>query len=341
MPEKRQNLQSLKLWGSLAVCAFSGAVVLTWPGSSLNTDAAGRLLLRGAPYQASQTARQPVRSQVSQRIRETGGIITADYTFVNFNNDQLALSFAIPAKDLAAYRLEYGYTPAEKTALDQWQKNAVEEAYRTAVKNRQNQEQLNSAGERIAAEYKAKLAAFYKSRGFTMVDGNVLVADIPEIVRRNIRKAKPIALSLNSTAEKLGYDSDSTVTAALSLVQTALLYESVPSEIKGRQTGGIYPPLETAAVGKGDCDTKSALLASILLNWNRIKVVGVGVPGHYLVGIMRNPAKGDAFIEYKGLKYVLMEPAGPGWLPPGVVDKRTLSLLGAAERIRIELFNSN
>ena len=299
------------------------------------------VVLRGASEQAAQLQRKSPKSHSSQKIRETSGIITADYGFLNFNNDQLTLTFSIPSKELAAYRLEYGYTASEKAAIDQWQQAAVDEAYKNAVKRRQTQEQLNQAGELIAKEYKSRLTNLYRSRGFSLLERNLLAADIPEIVRRNVGKVRSVALSLNSSGERLGYDSDSIVAAALSFVQTAVLYENVPVEIKGRQTGGIYPPLEAIASGKGDCDTKSALLAAILLNWNRIKVVGVGVPNHYLVGILRNPAKGDAFVEYKGARYVLVEPAGPGWLQPGSIDRRTMSLLNAQDRVKIEPFTTN
>lgn len=300
------------------------------------------MLLRGSSQQAPQiqTSRLTSKPQSSQKIRESNGTITADYGFTNFNSDPLTLSFAITSKDLAAYRLEYGYTSKERTAIDQWQHSAIDEAYRNAVKNRLSQEQLNRTGEKIEKEYGNRLANFYHSRGFALLEGSLLVADIPDIARRNIRKVRNIALSLNSSGERLGYDSDRIITAAISFIQTAVLYENVPMEIRGRQTGGVYPPLETLALGKGDCDTKSALLGAILMNWDRMKVVGVGVPGHYLIGILRNPAKGDAFVEYKGARYVLLEPAGPGWLPPGSVDRRTLSLLSASDRVRIEPFTN-
>lgn len=327
----------------VAACSFLFSALLVCTSEESPLPGKTGIMLRGTSEQSPQTriTKQSAKSQASQKIRETSGVITSDYTFVNFNNDQLALTFSIHAKELATYKLEYGYTADERAAIDRWQQNAMEDAYKNAVKNHQSQEQLNLAGERIAAEYKAKVLAFYRLRGFTLLSGNVLVADIPEIVRRNVRKAKPLALSLSSSAERLGYDSDSIISAALSFIQTAVLYENVPMEIRGRQTGGVYPPLETAAIGKGDCDTKSALLATILLNWNRIRMIGVNVPGHYLVGIMRNPAKGDVFVEYKGIKYVLMEAAGPGWLPPGSVDKKTLSQLGVTESVKIDPFTLN
>jgi len=137
-----------------------------------------------------------------------------------------------------------------------------------------------------------------------------------------------------------GQGSSETIGAALSLVQTAFRYEVVPMVVNGRQTGGIYPPLEAVAKGSGDCDTKSALLAGILLNWNKIKLIGIGVPDHYLMGVLRNPAKGDAFVEYQGLRYVLMEPAGPAWLPPGMVGPLTTALLNSGAALAIEPFTN-
>jgi hypothetical protein len=343
MPDNISKIPSLRFWGGVTLCSFLACAFFgaEWQDRLVNEGTG--VVLRGSSEQAAQiqTTRQGSKSQASQKVREANGTITADYRFLNFNNDQLTLTFSIPAKELAAYRLEYGYTASEKAAIDQWQKTAIDDAYKNAVKTRQTQEQLNRAGEMIAKEYKTRLADFYRSRGFALMERNLLVADIPEIVRKNIKRVRSVAISLNSSGEKLGYDSDSIISAAISLVQTAIIYENVPMEIKGRQTGGVYPPLETIASGKGDCDTKSALLGAILLNWNKARVVGVGVPGHYLVGILRNPAKGDVFIEHAGKKYVLVEPAGPGWLLPGSVDRRTMSLLSASDKVKIEPFTTN
>jgi hypothetical protein len=90
--------------------------------------------------------------------------------------------------------------------------------------------------------------------------------------------------------------------------------------------------------GWGDCDTKTGLLASILSNWPGMKLVGVSVPGHYLMGVLRIPDKRDVFVEYDGLQYVLVEPAGPAWLPPGSVSDFTTNLLQSPEGYHIDAF---
>jgi len=336
----------LTFWGSvmvltLLVCAF---ISYTWEKLLLSDRP--EVILRGSGAKSPQPIQQAKAKaapsvQTFQKIRENGGQITADYGFVNYNDDPLKVSFSINSRDLAAYKLDYGYTPAERASLDHWLKNASEEAYQQATRTRQGQDQLNRTGERINAEYRAKLATFYRSRGFIVLEGNTVIADIPELVRRNVKKVRPIALEINRNAEKLGYDSDSIITAAVSLVQTALRYELVPTEVKGRHSGGVYPPLEALALGTGDCDTKTALLGAILLNWDRLKVIGMGVPNHYLMGVLRNPAKGDVYVEHKGLRYVLVEPAGPVWLPPGTVSRETVALLNARKDLKIEQFSAN
>lgn len=334
----------LAFWGTVMVLSLLVCARLAARWEKLLVAAPPAFITREAgPKNAPpvQRVKGSPTTHIFQKIRESGGIISAEYGFVNFNNDPLTVSFSMSSRELAAYRLDYGYTAGEKASLDQWLKHAGEEAYKQAVRNRQSQEQLNRAGERINAEYSSKLMAFYRSRGFTVIEGNTIMVDIPEIVRRNVKKVRNVALSINSSGETLGYDSDSIITAALSLVQTAIRYENVPLESHGRQTGGLIPPLEALAIGTGDCDTKAALLGAILLNWDRVKVIGIGVPNHYLMGVLRNPAKGDVYVEHRGLRYVLVEPAGPGWLPPGTVSRETVALLNARKNLKIELFSAH
>lgn len=335
---------SLPAWGLVILLTLSVCTMLSSAWEQRLLAGQMRVVLRGAgPKNPKPVRAAPGKAAASphafQKIRESGGIIGAEYGFVNYNDDQLTVGYSIPSRELAEYREGYGYTLAEKASFDLWLKSATEDAYQHATRTRQSQEQLNRAGEKLNAEYRAKLAAFLRSRGFTMLDGTTLMVDIPEVVRRNVRNVRGVALEISRTGERLGYDSDSTISAAISLVQTAIRYDAVPMEVHGRQTGGLYPPLETLAIGKGDCDTKTALLGAILLNWDKMKAIGVGVPSHYLMGVLRNPAKGDVYVEYKGLRYVLVEPAGPAWLPPGTVSRDTVALLSARKSLKIEQFS--
>lgn len=344
-----KNHASPCFWGALALFSLLVCVYLVRHAEKSMSATTGGVLQRGAGLGASKVTAPGTQLRLaggknarqSQRIEEKNGQIFAGYGCLNFNNDPLRVSCTISVRDLATYKQGYGFSQGELDALTQWQKKALADAYSYALQNRLKQEELNKTGAAIKAEYRAKHRSLLVSRGFAILPGNVLVADLPAIAKRNVKELRPFALALGGTAQEKGYGSDEIIGAALSLVQTAFQYENVPMQINGRQTGGIYAPLETVVKGKGDCDTKSALLASILLNWSKMKLVGVGVPDHYLMGVLRNPAKGDAFVEYGGLRYVLMEPAGPAWLPPGAIGLTSAALLNSGAAITIEPFNTN
>ena len=272
-----------------------------------------------------------------QRIREKDGVVSAEYGFKNYNNDSLSVQFSITARELASYRSGYGYLATELEELLQWQRDALKAAYQSSLQeDSPTREQLAKLYEDIKASYLTKFRMLLISRGFVVQPNNVLTIDMPSIVRRNIKHVRPLAAELERQGEAHGYRSESILSSALSLVQTALLYDEVPMEVDGRRIGGMYPPMDAIFKGKGDCDSKSALLASILLNWDQVKLIGVVTPTHYLIGILRNPVRGEAFVEYKGLRYVLLEPAGPAWLSPGTIGPETEALITAGREVRIE-----
>ena len=62
----------------------------------------------------------------------------------------------------------------------------------------------------------------------------------------------------------------------------------------------------------------------------------LGIPGHYLMAFHQIPRRGDIFIEYKGLQYVMIESAGPAWLRPGTVGDSTYAYLKSGKNFRIQ-----
>lgn len=237
----------------------------------------------------------------SQRIRAVGDAVAAEYSFKNFNDDRLTISYSMKKAAFDSYEARYGYTRAEAGAAKD-------------------------------------IRAYMASRGFKLVGANTVAVDMPKIVHDNASVLRPVAAAFENVATQQRYDQGDLVGAVASLVQTAMVYKIPPSEVGDRHTGGILPPASALLRGWGDCDTKSGVLASILSNWPHMRMVGVGPPGHYLIGVLRIPNKGDLFVEYQGLQYVLVEPAGPAWLPPGTVADSTQDLLAGSEGYRIEPF---
>jgi hypothetical protein len=273
-----------------------------------------------------------------QRIQKTGAQRSATYGFTNFNRDKLEVSVSMAEKDFDPYNDAFGYRKSEVEALRKWRDDAKQSAWKLAVKQGKSQAQLDAAVAALDKEYAVKLKAYLASKGFKQLPGNVVAVDMPLLVRGNGPKVKTIATAIDKVAQSRRYASPEIIGAALSFVQTALHYKQPDPVHSDKHTGGVLPPLTAALLGWGDCDTKTGLLASVLSNWSQMRMVGVSVPGHYLMGVLLIPEKGDLFLEHNGLQYVLVEPAGPAWLPPGKVGEDTVTLLNGREGYTLEPF---
>jgi hypothetical protein len=274
-------------------------------------------------------------SRVFQRIEKTGAARTAEYGFVDFKQDRISLSYKIPEADFKSYNASYGYSAEDVAALQEWRDNATQSSYRLAVATHKSQAQVDAAAAAIQKEYEKKLKDYLKSRGFMLLPGGVTRVDVPSVVKNNAPLVKPIAQVFERYATLHRYQSIDIIGAVLSFAQTAIKYRNVAPIYKGKHTAGFLQPITTIVLGWGDCDTKSAMVASVLSNWSQMRMVGIAVPGHYLMAVLQIPDKGDMFVEYKGLQYILLEPAGPGWFPPGKVADETVAQLNASDGYQI------
>lgn len=273
-----------------------------------------------------------------QRLRKTQQACFAEYGFQNFNRDLLQVQHQVPRKVFEEYDAAFGYSKEDVAEIDAWHEQARQGAYKFALKSNKGQAQLDAAMGHLKAERDKKIKDYMLSKGFRIMPGNIVEVDVPVMVNRNAPVLKALALSFDKIAQARHYDSENLIGAVTSMVQTALLYR-IPPPLQGKKhTGGLLPPLSVIVDGWGDCDTKTLLLSSILANWPHMRMVGVAVPHHYLMGVLRIPNKGDVFVEYQGLQYVLIEPAGPAWLPPGQVGIDTIPMLQASQGYKIEPF---
>ena len=273
----------------------------------------------------------------AQKVWLKDGVYHAQYKFRNFNSDNLSIYFGMKKSHYRNYLKNYGYSDTEIANLRSWWEKRGKEAWAKATKNG-DRIAGNKAMDSVKMDYQDKLRKLLRSRGFALRKGNVVECDMPLIIKRNVKLMKPLALSFQKIAKENGYGSEETVGSVLSMVQTAIRYK-IPPMTKGEvHTGGLLPPAKAILSGWGDCDTKTGIAAAILGNWNQMKLVGISVPGHYLMAIRRIPGKGDMFVRYEGLEYVLIEPSGPAWLEPGQVGYNTTTLLKSSNGYRIEPF---
>ena len=249
-----------------------------------------------------------------QRTEDAGGDTRVVASYVNHNRDPLSISFLLPSQAVREASAEFGWSATDTTALAQTCGCTQE-------------------------EYDRKVEDYYRSRGvaWRQTDtGRRLHVDIPLEVQRNRPRLRALAAEFDQLATARGYGPDEALGAVLAFVQSALLYERPPDLEGDRDILGFFPPPRALHEGFGDCDTKSALLAALLTNFPGTRMIGVHVPRHYLVGIARVPRPGDAFIEYQGEPFVLIEPSGPARLPPGQIGPQTQAALATMNGIRID-----
>jgi hypothetical protein len=276
-----------------------------------------RLMLPGLVLAvAAATALAAAPATRYERSDAPGGGSRVTAQFQNFNQDALTLQFELDAGAVRESLAEFGYAKEEIDAL------------------------LKDCTGCDQAEFDRRAAAFYQSRGIAtemQSSGRLkLTVDVPKVVERNKPRLKALAQALGRIASERNYGPDQTLGAAVAFVQTALKYQLPPNTEAGRNIIGFYPPPRTLELGLGDCDSKSALLAAMLAHFSGVRMVGVHIPKHYLVGVARVPRHGDAYIEYKGEPFVLMEAAGPAWRPPGMISDQTRDALGTMQGVRID-----
>lgn len=292
---------------ALFLASYGAAAWFTWKGD--------QALVRAATFEQAAGEGDGLPPGTRFARKKVAGGVQVETAFRNFNDDLVPLRFVVPRAEIDASWSEFGYN---QKGLDQVFKDFAKQG---------------------DAVYRKKLAEYLKDRGFRMAREGVVVVDFPLMVKRNSPRLQPVALAIEEFASARNYGSGETIGAATSMVQTAVAYKVPPPELEGRHTGGVLPPPRALTEGWGDCDTKSALLASILTNWEGMRGVGIALPGHYIMGIQRTAAKGDAFIEHEGVHFVLIEPAGPAWLPPGQLSQETLDQLDSMDGVPIQPFS--
>lgn len=113
------------------------------------------------------------------------------------------------------------------------------------------------------------------------------------------------------------------------LARSLAFYQSIPYETLGTGNDlegdlGYLTPLSVVDLNRGDCDSKSVALWSLMkVRYPAVPVVLLLLPSHALLGVGITPAAGEMTFDHQGRRYVLIEPAGPALLPLGRVSPST------------------
>ncbi|MBI3548291.1 MAG: hypothetical protein HY078_04470 [Elusimicrobia bacterium] len=348
---------------------FLSRVISGWPFPEMRADwhraprrapfvalgDGGRMLLRGQESEEEQPITREARVALPP---STGDIYKLEYAFRNFNQDKVTLVAHEPRGFVEDSMREFGFRPgdlgarykkAQQEVIDSAKKrmfagrisgsSQAEVNRKMAEAKRKNADVQREMQEKLDALEKEFRTQFYRKAGFHMVGPNEIETDIPAMVHRNSKRMAPVATVLNKLVQQKGYEMEDLIGAVVSMTQTAIKYTTVGTyDAVGKNIGGTVVPPLTMVQGAADCDSKSALIGSILFNWPNIKMVGLAIPEHYLMAVYRAPGRGDMFVEHEGLKYVMIEAAGPAWLPPGKVGEYTEAHLSSGKVFGIQPF---
>ncbi|HUS24396.1 MAG TPA: hypothetical protein VM369_05565, partial [Candidatus Binatia bacterium] len=234
------------------------------------------------------------RASAEYRVVPQGQAMLVHAAFRDFQGERIGVDFAVARRDVEESAGAFGPRRADVAAL-------------LAA--------CNAEPRCDRATLAARLDRYYLQRGWaTRLDPigvpHRYVA-IDRLVRRDAPRLRSAAAAFARLAAAQGASPERQQDLLLAFVQSALAYRSEPV---AADSHGFSPPAQALGQGWGDCDTKAALLAALLLELGAPRMVGVHVPGHYLLGIARHARKGDAQIRFGGENFVLVEPAGPAML---------------------------
>lgn len=162
---------------------------------------------------------------------------------------------------------------------------------------------------------------------FRFVDDNVIMPDHKRITQMYVNRMRPLALAI---AREAGYDKRRVLNYALGFMQT-IPYD----ELLRRDTSngaGFATPIEIFERNRGDCDSKSvALLSMMRALYPNMRMMMVYIPQHTFVAFEVPYDTQDVALRIGNRNFVLAEPVGPRILPLGQVDDKSLAALQSGD----------
>lgn len=152
--------------------------------------------------------------------------------------------------------------------------------------------------------------------------GKYILPDHIRVAARYIDRMRPVGKALMNQSQDRS--PRGIANAALAFLQS-IPYDTLQDRATSNGSG-FTTPYGMLALNKGDCDTKSVALISILRGLNgRLPMVMVYTKNHAFVGIQIPAVSGDRVLTIDKKIYVLTEPAGPALYPLGKIGHASSS----------------
>ena len=146
--------------------------------------------------------------------------------------------------------------------------------------------------------------------------------DHVKFARESTELVAPIAAGLHSMMVESVLIRER-INLLLSWIQS-IPYDTLENRLSSNGSG-YAPPGRLIDDNRGDCDSKTVLMAALLHAIDpRIKMVYLFLPEHALLGIQLPLLRKERFFEYQGQKYLYVEPTGPAMIPVSEASNASL-----------------
>lgn len=171
------------------------------------------------------------------------------------------------------------------------------------------------------------------ARGLRVRGDKKIEVDYRRCVARSLPAMREIARAIQQGADR----PTERLERILSFVQS-LEYALPPIVENGKNIVGFWVPSRVLVDGRGDCDSKAILFATLWLSVEKEMLALIKVPGHVLLGVA-NTAGGGRCLVYRGIEFNLIEVSGGALMfPPGTVSEAAYQDLTSG-RFEVEILN--
>uniref|UniRef100_A0A486XTH0 Uncharacterized secreted protein n=1 Tax=Rheinheimera sp. BAL341 TaxID=1708203 RepID=A0A486XTH0_9GAMM len=145
----------------------------------------------------------------------------------------------------------------------------------------------------------------------------VIIPDHVRFAQDSLRDLLPVAEALHSTLQNM--PSRDSVNYISHWIQQ-IPYQDLSD--RQRSSGNSFsPPLALLQQHRGDCDSKTVLLATLLrLLLPDVKLAFIYLPEHAMLAVQLPVTATDDAVSIKNQRYLLVDPTGPALLPAGEVS---------------------
>lgn len=282
----------------------------------------------------------PLAQQTSFNKTEKDGQVSFDYRWQDTNGQQHELNFSVARseflsslKRFRSYNLEranreLAHQLNRYIKQQQWrgvevQLSPRQKNIRIRLKNARNQQQqrdFERQAERLRNYYQQQWQHYLDANHYQYIrlpPGETgIIPAAASIARQQQSLFNPL---ISKIGETLRDNSRQSYANFVGQFVQSIPYDELKDGIDSRGDG-FTPPNQLIYYNRGDCDSKSALMAALLRPIiPQAKMAIVYLPGHALFAIGMNASDADKTITVDGSTLVLMEVAGPALMPAGEI----------------------